>query len=451
MDEHYDVIICGTGLKECILGGLLAVSGKKVLQLDRNGYYGGSTASLNLTNFFKKYAPDTEPPQNYGANRDWNIDLIPKFVMSNGNLVKMLLHTKVTRYLEWQVVEGTYVYQYQKAGFFSNEKHIHKVPATDIEALKSPLLSMMEKNRCKNFFKYCATWDSKDSTQKYDPLKTTMQEVYADFGLQPSTIDFIGHAVALYSNDDYLTEPMGVTMEKIQLYMHSLIRYGQSPFIYPIYGLGTLPEGFSRLCAIHGGTFMLNKPVKKFLYDNGGQVSGVETEDGDVFKCSSVVCDPSYAMHKVKATGQVIRCICILGKLPQEMGDVTSAQLIIPQSQTGRKSDIYMALVSSRHGVAKDGKYLAWISTTVETQTPETEINAALKLLDAIEYKFIDICNLYEPNDTGLHDKVFVSSSYDASSHFESSTEDVMQMWEHLTGTKLTLSTTANLNNLENA
>jgi hypothetical protein len=34
------------------------------------------------------------------------------------------------------------------------------------------------------------------------------------------------------------------------------------------------------------------------------------------------------------------------------------------------------------------------------------EINAALKLLDAIEYKFIDICNLYEPNDTGLHDKV---------------------------------------------
>jgi RAB protein geranylgeranyltransferase component A len=31
-----------------------------------------------------------------------------------------------------------------------------------------------------------------------------------------------------------------------------------------------------------------------------------------------------------------------------------------------------MALVSSRHGVAKDGKYLAWISTTVETQTPET-------------------------------------------------------------------------------
>ena len=35
------------------------------------------------------------------------------------------------------------------------------------------------------------------------------------------------------------------------------------PFIYPIYGLGGLPEGFSRLCAIHGGTFILNKQVRR--------------------------------------------------------------------------------------------------------------------------------------------------------------------------------------------
>ena len=43
----------------------------------------------------------------------------------------------------------------------------------------------------------------------------------------------------------------------------NLIRYGKSPYIYPLYGLGGLPEGFSRLCAINGGTFMLNKKVDK--------------------------------------------------------------------------------------------------------------------------------------------------------------------------------------------
>ena len=34
------------------------------------------------------------------------------------------------------------------------------------------------------------------------------------------------------------------------------IRYGKSPYIYPLYGLGGLPEGFSRLCAINGGTYV---------------------------------------------------------------------------------------------------------------------------------------------------------------------------------------------------
>ena len=35
MDAEYDCIVLGTGLTECILSGMLAVSGKKVLHMDR--------------------------------------------------------------------------------------------------------------------------------------------------------------------------------------------------------------------------------------------------------------------------------------------------------------------------------------------------------------------------------------------------------------------------------
>lgn len=35
MNEKYDVIVCGTGLKECILSGLLSTRGMKVLHIDR--------------------------------------------------------------------------------------------------------------------------------------------------------------------------------------------------------------------------------------------------------------------------------------------------------------------------------------------------------------------------------------------------------------------------------
>ena len=55
MDQEYDAIVCGTGLKECILSGLLSGSGKKVLHVDRNSYYGGESASLNLEQLYDKF------------------------------------------------------------------------------------------------------------------------------------------------------------------------------------------------------------------------------------------------------------------------------------------------------------------------------------------------------------------------------------------------------------
>ena len=45
MESEYDVVVMGTGLKECLLSGLMSASGKKVLHLDRNDYYGGASAS----------------------------------------------------------------------------------------------------------------------------------------------------------------------------------------------------------------------------------------------------------------------------------------------------------------------------------------------------------------------------------------------------------------------
>jgi GDP dissociation inhibitor len=37
-DGEYDAIVLGTGLKECVLSGLLSVKGKRVLQCDRCVY-----------------------------------------------------------------------------------------------------------------------------------------------------------------------------------------------------------------------------------------------------------------------------------------------------------------------------------------------------------------------------------------------------------------------------
>uniref|UniRef100_A0A915E4B5 Rab GDP dissociation inhibitor n=1 Tax=Ditylenchus dipsaci TaxID=166011 RepID=A0A915E4B5_9BILA len=116
MDEVYDAIILGTGLKECILSGMLSVSGKKVLHIDRNNYYGGESASLTpLEQLFEQFhGVKAKPTEDMGRGRDWNVDLVPKFLMANGALVKLLIHTGVTRYLEFKSIEGSFVYKVGK-------------------------------------------------------------------------------------------------------------------------------------------------------------------------------------------------------------------------------------------------------------------------------------------------------------------------------------------------
>ena len=104
----------------------------------------------------------------------------------------------------------------------------------------------------------------------------TSRQLFEDFGLDANTQAFTGHAMALHRDDDYLEQPAEATAEAIQLYVFSLERYGKSPYIYPMYGLGGMPEGFSRLCAIHGGTFMLNKGIDEVLHENGN-AWGVKT------------------------------------------------------------------------------------------------------------------------------------------------------------------------------
>jgi Rab GDP dissociation inhibitor len=62
-----------------------------------------------------------------------------------------------------------------------------------------------------------------------------MRDLFKKFKLEDNTIDFLGHAVALNSDDSYLDKPAAETTKRIALYIESLGKYGDSPFLYPIY------------------------------------------------------------------------------------------------------------------------------------------------------------------------------------------------------------------------
>lgn len=281
--------------------------------------------------------------------------------------------------------------------------------------------------------------------------QSTMKQVYDKFGLEPSTRDFIGHSMALYTTDEYI-EKKGMAkdaVERIRLYVNSMARYGKSPYIYPLYGLGELPQGFARLSAIYGGTYMLNTNIDEVKYDGSGKVSGIRAtmkergEEGEGMKfetkCSKILADPSYFPDKAQVVGHMLKAICILNHPIDKTDNSDSLQLIIPQSQIGRKNDIYIAMVSSAHNVCPKGYYIAIVSTIAETSANHhLELQPGLERLGKIEEKFMGApIPIYGQKDDGRGDNVFISKSYDASSHFETMTDDVRDIYQRAEGSTL--------------
>ena len=185
---------------------------------------------------------------------------------------------------------------------------------------------------------------------------------------------------------------------------------------------------------------MLNRSVDEVLFDDQGKAWGIRGDD-EVAKAKIFIGDPSYFQpyQKCREIGKVVRSICFLNHPIPNTNDVDSLQIIIPSTQLNRKNDIYVVLISNSHQVTAPGKYVAICSTVVETSTPMRELAPALGLLGTIMTRFDDVVPLYEPLNDGRADNCYISKSFDATSHFETTSLDVIDMYERITGEKLDL------------
>ncbi|XP_066527632.1 rab GDP dissociation inhibitor beta isoform X2 [Hoplias malabaricus] len=377
---EFDVAVLGTGLKECVLSGLLSICGKKVLHIDQNPHYTGECASISpLKELYQRFQVPG-PPKGMGMGKEWTIDLIPKFLMS-----------------------------------------------TD-------LMGIFDKRRFRKLLLFVLNFDEHDPRTflDMDPHRTSARDMFRHFDLGTDVVEIIGHALALQSCDDYMDQPCLQTINRIKLYSDSLARYDHSPFLYPLYGLRELPQGFSRLSSQNGCTYLQNRQVDEIITENS-RVVGVKTH-GEVFRCKQLLCDPSYAPGRVRKVGRVIRVICLLNHPIRNTHDAKSCHIIIPHTQIHRKSDIYVCMLSYGHNMAPEGKYIAVVSTNVETDSPEKEVQSALALLEPIMQKFISVTDLMVPTDDGRRSQIFVSRSYDATTHSETECDDIKDLFRRMTG-----------------
>ena len=565
---------------------------KKVLQIDRNGYYGGACASLNLKELYEKfgvtYAADSTE-QKFGSSRNFAVDLVPKFCMANGKLIKMLIQTGVTSYMDFNGIHGSYVL---------NTGKIYRIPVTPKEVLTSSLVGLRQKFALRSLAEFCNKYkaplriaytltkeefketlteyysvhnqqktaevgvlvdkfdDRRDllvqelelkygfpvfaeeiqvtfgegplgivlesvavpgksptiqsvvrvqkfakfqggakgqaekggvvkpsmyiikvngqsvigmpdkevhqrittaprpldivfikpaqlpDKSQHDLTKMPMRELYKAHNISEDNQNMIGHAMALHTDDTYLNRPAEETVMAIQLYARSMGRFGQdSPYLYPMYGLSSLPEGFSRLAAIYGGDVMLRTEVEEILFDDEGKAIGVRCGD-KVALADMIIGDASYfPPEKSRKVGQVIRSVCLnKQKVKSTSPNGDSAQVILPAKHLPAKTqDVYISMLSKSHNVTTEGTYLAIASTQVETSNPQAELTPAYNLMGPIGERFDSVTDIYAPTSDGKSDRCFVTNSLDATSHFESAARDIMRIYKNIFGVELDL------------
>lgn len=72
-------------------------------------------------------------------------------------------------------------------------------------------------------------------------------------------------------------------VQRTKKFLSSLGRYGNTPFLFPMYGCGEIPQCFCRLSAVFGGIYCLKRPLTE-LHFSPSDNAGEDQTSGQQFK-----------------------------------------------------------------------------------------------------------------------------------------------------------------------
>ncbi|KAL4870472.1 hypothetical protein BDV12DRAFT_166021 [Aspergillus spectabilis] len=166
-DTQWDVTISGTGVAQSLLALALSRSGKKVLHVDKNSYYGGPEAALSLQEaeeWVQKvnqepehlpfedatiFSPSSESSSGLSPSRAYTLSLSPQLIYSRSQLLPTLVSSRVYRQLEFQAVGSWWVYKPTDG----REKDLYRVPSSREDIFADDSISMKSKRTLMRFLR----------------------------------------------------------------------------------------------------------------------------------------------------------------------------------------------------------------------------------------------------------------------------------------------------------
>ncbi|XP_018427421.1 PREDICTED: rab proteins geranylgeranyltransferase component A 1-like [Nanorana parkeri] len=164
--------------------------------------------------------------------RRFNIDLVSKLLYSRGPLIDLLIKSNVSRYTEFKNVTRILTY---------HGGEIEQVPCSRADVFSSKQLSMIEKRTLMKFLTFCADYDQ--HIEEYQDHKdSTFAEFLQSKRLAPGLQHFVLCSIAMVSQAAGTVDGLKAT----QHFLRCLGRYGNTPFLFHMYGLGEIPQCFCR-------------------------------------------------------------------------------------------------------------------------------------------------------------------------------------------------------------
>ncbi|KAL6721941.1 Rab proteins geranylgeranyltransferase component A [Lecanora helva] len=322
-DTIWDVTISGTGLPQ----SLLALSGKKILHVDRNDYYGGLEAALSLQEA-EAWAErlgggNTQSPiQNITVNRvdqghasesggtrasqlafsrAYSLSLSPQVIYTRSNILPALVSSKVYRQLDFLAVGSWWLYDDTEqgdtgewnaslSGKESPKSRLRKIPGGREDVFADETIDRRSMMSLMKFLKLAA--DPEACASAIDDWSKTPFSIFLESQYKiPHSLQepLLALALSPSNTDATLTK---FALPNIHRHLTSIGIFGPGfGAVIPKWGgLAEISQVACRASAVGGGVYVLKKGVVTIEQPNQ-QKSGGSTPTDPVSQLSLLTLD----------------------------------------------------------------------------------------------------------------------------------------------------------------
>lgn len=372
------------------------------------------------------FLPDSESDSaNHSSTDSVYIDLTPRPVMAAGLLMDLLVRTNVGHYVDFRPVDGLYQH-------FPHPIGTQRTPATRSAVFTHKLVSPIEKRLLTRFLKgILAEKESETKNVSTDSLSSStcsskedsFSAVMANARLTARLQEFLHHSVLFSATDQNITESEG--RRRIHRFHDGMMRFGtRSPFLYPNYGGGEIPQAFCRLCAVHGGVQVLRRGAAAVAFKRPDAVGGsdnrkppghnvvVVTTENDLvqtkhvfisnaFRFEATESSRSDLMSKEIATQHewpVWRFSGVVDGSVMSEEEPSRIMICFPRGSAGNHgSDVWVRQVDSSVAVCRQGQLVLY-AETIEKSGTENDVLACVHSLSDWSSIKHESSHLFEEN-----------------------------------------------------